>query len=134
MPRKSLEARSTPRVDGRPDPIEPREGLSPEIDEIFRAIVAAVPVEHFRPADGHLVEQYSQAILLARRAYAELEQSGPIREDGKRSPWVDVLEKAHRSSVALAAKLRLAPQQRTDPKTTGREKGPSPNFPWGPRK
>jgi phage terminase small subunit len=85
----------------------------------FRDLVASVPAEHFRPADGHLVEQYAQAIVLARRAYAELEASGSV-VNGRASPWIVVLEKAHRSSVALAARLRLSPQHRTDPKSAGR--------------
>ena len=120
MPRKSTEAKAI-TVDVRHKRLQQRAGMSKPIAAIFAEIVAAVPPTHFRAGDAPLVEQYAQSIQLARQAYTELESSGPIREDGKRSPWVDVLEKAHRSSVALSARLRLAPQQRTDPKTAGRQ-------------
>ncbi len=101
----------------------------------------SVPEGHFREVDAHLVEQYAQAIALARRAsneqYAqaialarrassELAAREPVIE-GRASPWVVVLEKAHRSSVALAARLRLAPQSRADSRSAGRNKGPAPS-------
>ena len=70
-----------------------------------------MPADHFQPGDGALIEQYAQAILLSRQAYARLEAEGPVI-DGRPSPWVTVLEKAHRSTVALSARLRLAPQAR----------------------
>ena len=67
-----------------------------------------------------------QAILLARKAYAELEAGGPVI-DGKASPWLVVLEKAHRSAVALSGRLRLAPQARADSRSAGRNKGAPPS-------
>jgi hypothetical protein len=38
------------------------------------------------------------------------------------NPWLVVWEKAVRGSVALAARLRLSPQQRHDGKHTARER------------
>ena len=129
MPRKSAaELAVLPRVDGRPSPLRPRADAPPEVREIFTSLVASVSTEHFRPGDADLLEQHAQAIALARRAYAELAVSGPVI-DGKASPWLVVLEKAHRSAVALSARLRLAPQMRTDPKVTGRAAPPYPR-PW----
>jgi phage terminase small subunit len=119
MPRQSAASLATLKVAGKPARLQPREGVPAAVKAIFRDLVASVPAEHFRPADGHLIEQYAQAIALARQAYAELEASGPV-VNGRASPWIIVLEKAHRSSVALAARLRLSPQHRTDPKTAGR--------------
>jgi hypothetical protein len=58
--------------------------------------------------------------MLAQQAFAKLQAEGPI-VDGRVSGWNAVLEKAHRSSVALAAKLRLCPQARADPKTIARQ-------------
>jgi hypothetical protein len=72
--------------------------------------------------DAHLVEQYAQAIGLARRATQELAERGPVVER-RTSPWVAVLAKAHRSSVALAARLRLSPQHRADSSSAGRKGG-----------
>jgi hypothetical protein len=129
MPRKSSAALAIlPRVDGRPNPLRPRPDAPPEVREIFMSLVASVPTEHFRPGDADLLEQHAQAIALARRAYAELDASGSV-VNGKPSPWLVVLEKAHRSAVALSARLRLAPQMRTDPKSAGREGMPCEK-PW----
>jgi Phage terminase, small subunit len=122
MPRQSAASLATLRVTGKPARLQPRANAPAAVQAVFRDLVASVPAEHFRPADGDLVEQYAQAIVLARQAYAELEASGPV-VDGKASPWLTVLEKTHRSSVALAARLRLSPQHRTDPKTAGRGRG-----------
>jgi hypothetical protein len=136
MPRKSIAALTLlPAVDGRPARLRPRAEASATVRRIFSDLVASVPVEHFRPGDADLIEQLSQSIALARQAYAELEANGPVI-DGRASPWNVVLEKAHRSSVALAARLRLCPQARTDPKTVGRQNRPAPSAydlrPWEP--
>ena len=113
MPRQSIEDLTTPRVDGRPAPLTCRTGAPDEVRQIFAELVKSVGPDHFARPDGVLLEQYCQAIALGRRAYAELETSGPV-VDGRPSPWVPVLEKAHRSAVALAARLRLCPQSRFD--------------------
>ena len=84
-----------------------------------------MPAEHFRDTDAHLIEQYAQAIALARRAWSGLDARGPVIE-GRASPWLVVLEKAHRSSVALAARLRLAPQSRADSRSAGRKAHQAP--------
>lgn len=124
MPRKSTAAQTVVAIDTGHARLTPRDNAPAEVRQIFREIVASVKPEHFRPADGALVEQYAQAIALARKAYGELESTGPVI-DGKASPWVVVLEKAHRSSVALSARLRLCPQARTDPKTAGKPGKPA---------
>jgi phage terminase small subunit len=77
------------------------------------------PRDHFRPSDMPLLEQYCQACLLARAAFEEITANGPVI-DGKPSPWVAILAAAHKSSAALAARLRLAPQARATARTTGR--------------
>ena len=85
---------------------------------IFTEIVGSVSASHFRPTDGPLVEQYAQSIALARQAYSYLDSEGPIL-GGRANPWLVVLEKAHRSSVALSMRLRLSPQSRLDRKAVG---------------
>jgi len=122
MPRKSVAAITTPQpsVDGSPARLQPRPDAPKKVRQIFAALVAAVPGAHFRPGDSDLIEQYAQAIALARDAYREIEKGGPVI-DGKASPWVAVLEKAHRSAVALSMRLRLSPQQRADPKSVARQ-------------
>src|SRR5262245_29157425 len=121
MPRKSAAALAVVRVDGKPVRLRPRDGAPADVAAVFKQIVATVAVDHFRPADGDLLEQLCQGIVLSRQAFDQLQREGPV-VNGKASPWVVVLEKAHRSCVALSARLRLSPQQRVDPKTVGRQK------------
>jgi hypothetical protein len=116
-----------PNVDGRPNRLSPRDDAPASVKEIFNDLVASVPPEHFRRGDADLLEQFAQAIALSRRAYAELEKTGPVI-NSRASPWLIVLEKAHRSSTALAARLRLAPQMRIGPKTVGRQPNEPVNF------
>src|SRR5262245_49879704 len=129
MPRRSASslavvAPATPRTTAP----RVREGASPEVAQVFRELVASAPADHFQSGDGALLEQYAQAILLARQAYAQIEAEGPVVA-GRASPWVTVLEKSHRSTVALSARLRLAPQARADARSAGRKaSGPSPSF------
>jgi phage terminase small subunit len=104
---------------GEPGRLRPRDGVPDDVREIWRELVAKVPADHFRPADEPLLEAYCQAIALGRRAYAALEANGPV-VDGRPSAWLVVLEKAHRSAVALSARLRLSPQHRLDPRTVSR--------------
>jgi hypothetical protein len=103
--------------------LSPRSGVSPEVKLIFTEIVGSVSAAHFRPTDGPLVEQYAQSIALARQAYAHLDEEGPVL-GGKANAWLVVLEKAHRSSVALSMRLRLSPQSRLDRKAVGRAQEP----------
>src|SRR5262245_36706581 len=121
MPRRSAASLAIlPRVDGRPSRLRPRDDAPSTLKQIIVDLIASVPSSHFRPGDAHLIEQYAQAIALAREAFDELQRNGRV-VNGKASPWIIILEKAHRSSVALSARLRLAPQQREDKKTVGRE-------------
>src|SRR5262245_7780955 len=121
MPRKSAASLAVlPRVHGSPSRLQPRSDAPATLKRIIVDLIASVPSTHFRPGDYHLVEQYAQSIALAREAFDELQRHGRVI-NGKASPWIIILEKAHRSSVALSARLRLAPQQREDKKTAGRE-------------
>jgi hypothetical protein len=84
-------------------------------------LLASQPAEHWRDGDEHLCEQYAQAILAARQAHDHLQGEGYVLEGGRANPWINVWEKATRASVALAGRLRLAPQQRHDAKRAARE-------------
>ena len=120
MPRKSAAAMAVlPGIDRRSSRIEPRADAPAIVAEIFRNVVASVPATHFRACDADLVEQFAQSVALARRAYLELETGGLVI-GGKPSVWNGLLQKAHRNSIMLAARLRLCPQGRADPKTVGR--------------
>jgi phage terminase small subunit len=130
MPRQSIPAQAT-RVDGKPSRIEPRPDAPDDVRAIFRDLVASVASDHFTTADRPLLESYSEAIALSRLAYAELEKSGPV-VNGKTSAWVVIQEKAHRSQVALSARLRLCPQSRFDRTKAGKTARDSrvPSIDW----
>jgi hypothetical protein len=123
MPRKSTAAITTLKaIDVRQNRLQPRDEMPPALKDLFREIVFSVKAEHFREGDQYLIEQYAQAIILARQAYGELELAGPASSDGR--VWTIALEKSHRASVALAARLRLCPQSRLSSRAAGREKPP----------
>jgi hypothetical protein len=85
-------------------------------------ILASQPSDHWRSGDELLIEQYAQSIVAARQAHEHLRSEGYVLNGGRASSWLVVWEKATRASVALAAKLRLAPQQRIDAKAAARER------------
>jgi hypothetical protein len=125
MPRKSAAALSivTPR--------RPRARLAPSADApedvvtVFREILTATPADHFVPGDVPLIQAYAEAIVLARQAAIELDQSGPVVQ-GRASAWLVVQEKAHRALASLSARLRLSPQHRADSRSAGRKAGTTP--------
>jgi hypothetical protein len=128
MPRQAAAAKlvATP---ARPHPhLAPSSDAPAAVRAIFAEILRSAPQGHFQAGDVHLIEQYAQAIVLARQASAELAKCGPVI-GGKTNAWLVVLEKAHRSSFALAARLRLAPQSRADSRSAGRRAGePRPSI------
>jgi hypothetical protein len=95
---------------------------------VFVEIVAATPTDCFQRGDAPLIEAYAEAICLARKAAIELAERGPVI-NGRLSPWVACMEKAHRGIATLAARLRLAPQQRADARSVARKAhGPTPSI------
>ena len=115
-----------PNVVVRKSRVALRAGASDAVKAIVQELIGSVDVDWFRQSDFPLLESYGEAILLERRAYAEIAAGGPVI-NGKISPWVGVAERATRAVVAVSARLRLSPQHRTDPKTAGRAKGPGPS-------
>jgi hypothetical protein len=71
-----------------------------------------------------LVVAYVRAIAFEVQAAKEL------AADPLNTRWLAVWEKAGRSMVALAAKLRLCPQSRQHPRTTARMPPQSGPRPW----
>ena len=81
----------------------------------FKRIIASEPAAHFKESDLSLLVQYCEAVALAERAVAELQdEEAPSR-------WLSLWEKATRAMVALAMRLRLSPQSRA-PNAPKREK------------
>ena len=131
MPRKSAAALAT-ITPLRPRPhLAPSSGAPAAVKAVFAEIVTSAPADHFQVGDAPLVEQYAQAIVMARQAAIKLAQHGPMA-GAKVSPWLIMLEKAHRSSAALAARLRLSPQHRDTSRSAGRAANKLPPSPYGP--
>ncbi len=129
MPRVSQAASLIPRVDGRPERLEPPQILSAPVAAIFRRLVAATQPEHFAPGDMPLLVQYCEAIRLCDEACEHLRDGGAVA-DGKVNPWLIVYEKASRMLVALSARLRLSPQHRySKDKANTSGRGPLPFTP-----
>src|SRR5262245_61019611 len=127
MPRKSSASLSVVAPEPPLNLPRPSSDAPANVAEIFAELLANAPREHFRSGDAALIEAYAQAISLSRQAWSELSTNGPVI-DGRPSAWITVLEKAHRSLVALAARLRLAPQSRADSRSTARAAGPRPSI------
>ena len=119
--RKSANALSVLKVDGKPNPLKPPAHLGKDERRRFIDLVESVDTTHFRPGDLPLICRYVEADALAERAAAELRRDGPVL-DGKPNAWLTVQEKSVRALVALSMRLRLSPQSRTDPKTVGRHR------------
>jgi phage terminase small subunit len=105
--------------------------LSEGAGAIFLQTVTAVDPDHFSPVDLPLLEQYAAAADLARQAQKHLDDDGAVVA-GKASPWLVVAEKAGRSCVALAARLRVCPQSRFDRLVAGANSRPQPDRPTDP--
>jgi phage terminase small subunit len=124
MPRKSIAALSvvpSDSVSGKRR-LAPPPGLSEPARLVFLEVVAANGPEHFTRADMPLLLAYCTACSMERQASAALEREGLI-VGGRASPWLTVQEKQTRAMVALAMRLRLAPQSRLDSRAAGRSAG-----------
>jgi hypothetical protein len=122
VPRKSadeLSLSSVVPVDGAPvRRLEPPESLTESERVLFQQVVNACAAKHFVETDGPLLVSYVQATLMAHAM---------ARDPDAVAAWVQAV----RTQMALATKLRLSPQARTDPKTTGRQPPPRIGLaPW----
>jgi hypothetical protein len=69
-------------------------------------IVTAEPAAHFKESDLSLLIQYCEAAAMAERAVKELQN------DDAKMHWLTRWEKATRTMIALAMRLRISPQSR----------------------
>jgi hypothetical protein len=80
-------------------------------------------------AKAPLLSGYFEAVCLAEQAARELRGGGAVIK-GRASPWLVIQEKSVRAMVALAMRLRLAPQARSHPRSVARERAPPDRKPW----
>lgn len=115
--RKSAAALAVAPIPRRNRP-EPPDGLPATAAAYWRAIVSSLESDYFHASDLPLLRAYVVALAALDEARAALAEAGPV-VGGKTSPWLTVAEKETRAVVALAARLRLAPQSRLDRTTAG---------------
>lgn len=97
---------------------KPPDGLPVTATEYWCAIVSSLASDYFHPSDLPLLRAYCVSLAALDEARSALAEGGPV-VDGKTSPWLTVAEKEVRACVALAARLRLAPQSRLDRTVAG---------------
>lgn len=98
---------------GLPNPrLKPPASLSEPEKQAFLDLITACPASQFTAADLPLLARWSELVVMAETAAAEMTAGGMVTVDRKVSPWVTVHEKATKGLVALALRLRLGPQSR----------------------
>jgi hypothetical protein len=117
--RRSAANLATPSVNGDPPPLEPPPSLNDAERSAFNEIVRASSPRHFLPTDRPLLASYCQAVVISREA-----AKNAMIDKNLLLAW----EKSVRVQAALAAKLRLSPSSRCDPKTAARMP-PTPRTP-----
>src|SRR5262245_16618063 len=105
---------------GLPDErLRPPASLGTLEKQVFVDLITRCPAGQFRESDLPLLCRWAEATVLAERAAAEMAAGSLVTADGRVSPWVSIHERATKSLIALALRLRLGPQSRADkaPKT-----------------
>jgi phage terminase small subunit len=112
----------------RPDPPS---DLAAEQVVVWKAVVAAMPAEWFRPETHGLLTEYCRHVcrsrLLARVLdHAEPEQLETVQGLDHYNKFAAAAERETRAMLATARALRLTPQARLDPKTAHRQLAAEP--------
>jgi hypothetical protein len=80
----------------------------------FLDLIDRVPAGQFRESDLPLICRWCELTVVAERAAAEMSAGNLVTDDDRPSPWFSIHERATKSLVALAMRLRLSPQARAD--------------------
>src|SRR5262249_10077880 len=104
-------------IDGSPLRLDAPDYLTKPERVLFEQIIAACAPTHFGPADLPLLASFVQWTLTAQKT---------VRDASRFDQW----ERATRMQMALAVKLRLAPQARTDAKAIVRHHPATMRTPW----
>jgi hypothetical protein len=110
MPRQSQASLSLAHIGPRRLEPPPELGAGSIEREIFRQVVASVPVAHFQPEDLPLLCAYARMCAQERRASEELAAGAVV--GGAPSPWLAVQASTVRSLSTLMVRLRLGPRAR----------------------
>jgi len=97
-----------PSVPRRPNPSK---GMNSKARHIWKMVVDAYPVDHFKPQHRELLRMYCSACVLNKTAEKEVEKGGEIIEQKngviKESPYINIGMKAQAAATALATKLGI---------------------------
>jgi phage terminase small subunit len=98
--------------------LKPPARLVGRVRVVFAQTVANCAAEQFKPSDSPLLERYAEVVVFAETAFAKLSEQGAVIGE-KISPWFWVHASAVKTLNALALRLRLSPQSRSQraPKT-----------------
>jgi phage terminase small subunit len=109
MPRTSAAALSVIAIG--PGRLDPPPDIAAEAAKVWRHIVGAAPVGHFKPEDCDLLAAYCSAVAVERRIAGKMAKA--------KAPARLIVEHARivRSVVLLAMRLRLGPRARHPTKT-----------------
>ena len=110
--RSSASLAILPNVDDMPSRLTVPSHLSDNERRLFAELVRSCAANHFVKSDTVLLTSFVQATLMVRRAAVGM--VGDLSQVG-------IFEKGVKLQAVLATRLRLSPQSRTDPKTTGRQ-------------
>jgi phage terminase small subunit len=110
MPRRSKAALTVASVHSLQQRLEPPADLVGPARDVFRETVASVPAPHFRPEDVPLLRVYCEAIVMARRAAAEVAARAVV--EAAPTPWLKVQMAQVRIITMLSVRLRLGARSR----------------------
>ena len=100
-----------------PKRLRPSVGMHPKARFIWKTIVNAYPVDHFKPQHRELLRMYCCACVLHKKAEHEVEVSGEIIEQKngviKENPYINIAFKASASATSLATKLGITKNNTT---------------------
>ena len=108
---KSTRAKLRPVKPQNPKRPNPVPGMGQKDRTVWKRVVKAYPVDHFKPQHYDLLRMYCFACVLHKRAVREVEITGDIIEQAngviKENPYINIAIKAESSSVRLATKLGI---------------------------
>ena len=110
MPRKSKAALTIAHIGPGARRLDPPPEPTGRAADIFRHTVASAEYGHYQPEDMSLLVAYSQTVVLAETAAAELAANPVV--DGKVSPWLAIQKEQVRLLAMLSTRLKIGPKSR----------------------
>ena len=126
MPRKSKAALTIAHIGPGARRLEPPPELTGRAADIFRHTVASAEYGRYQPEDTSLLIAYSQTVVLAETAAAELAANPVV--DGKVSPWLAIQKEQVRLLAMLSTRLKIGPKSRRPDSRRATKPTPEPSY------